>query len=117
MASSFPTERIERAIFLLRGQKVMLDTVLADLYEVPVKVLNQAVKRNRSRFPEDFIFQLTVEESDSLRSQNVTLKVGRGQHRKYFPFAFTEQGVEMLSSVIRSKRAIGSIQKSSEART
>jgi hypothetical protein len=87
MASAFSPERIERAILLLRGQKVMLDTVLADLYEVPVKVLNQAVKRNRSRFPEDFMFQLTAEESDSLKSQNVTLKVGRGQHRKYLPFA------------------------------
>ena len=74
----------------------MLDTILAELYEDPVKVLNQAVKRNRSRFPEDFMFQLTPEESDSLRSQLVTLKVGRGQHRKYLPFAFTEQGVAML---------------------
>jgi hypothetical protein len=84
----------------------MVDTDLADLYEVPVKVLNQAVKRNRSRFPEDFMFQLTFEESDSLRSHFVTLKVGRGRHRKYLPFAFTEQGVAMLSSVLRSKRAV-----------
>jgi hypothetical protein len=84
----------------------MLDTDLAVLYEVPVKVLNQAVKRNGSRFPQDFMFQLTAEESDSLRSHFVTLKRGRGQHRKYRPFAFTEQGVAMLSSVLRSKRAI-----------
>ena len=84
----------------------MVDTDLADLYEVPVKVLNQAVKRNRSRFPEDFMFKLSAEEADSLRSHFVTLKVGRGRHRKYLPFAFTEQGVAMLSSVLRSKRAV-----------
>ena len=84
----------------------MVDADLVDLYEVPVKVLNQAVKRNRSRFPEDFMFQLSAEESDSLRSHFVTLKVGRGRHRKYLPFAFTEQGVAMLSSVLRSKRAV-----------
>jgi len=83
-----------------------VDDDLAELYDIPVKVLNQAVKRNRSRFPEDFMFQLTAEESDSLRSQNVTLKTGRGRHRKYLPFAFTEQGVAMLSSVLRSKRAV-----------
>ena len=106
MATRFPTERIERSIFLLRGQKVMVDDDLAELYEIPVKVLNQAVKRNRSRFPEDFMFQLTAEESDSLRSHFVTLKTGRGRHRKYLPFAFTEQGVAMLSSVLRSKRAV-----------
>ena len=84
----------------------MVDDDLAELYEISVKVLNQAVKRNRSRFPEDFMFQLTAEESASLRSQNVTLKTGRGRHRKYLPFAFTEQGVAMLSSVLRSKRAV-----------
>ena len=84
----------------------MVDDDLAELYEIPVKVLNQAVKRNRSRFPGDFMFQLTVEESDSLRSHFVTLKTGRGQHRKYRPYAFTEQGVAMLSSVLHSARAI-----------
>jgi ORF6N domain len=84
----------------------MLDTDLAELYEVAVKLLNQAVKRNRSRFPEDFMFQLTAEEVDSLRSHFVTLKAGRGRHRKYRSFAFTEQGVAMLSSVLRSKRAV-----------
>ena len=71
-----------------------------------VRRMNQAVKRNRSRFPEDFMFQLTSEESDSLRSHFVTLKTGRGRHRSIFPFAFTEQGVAMLSSVLRSKRAV-----------
>jgi hypothetical protein len=76
----------------------MIDSDLADLYGVPVKVLNQAVKRNRSRFPEDFMFQLTAEEADSLRSHFVTSKVGRGRHRKYLSFAFTEQGVAMLPS-------------------
>lgn len=83
----------------------MFDSDLADLYEVPVKVLNQAVKRNINRFPEDFMFQLTKEE-ESLRSQIVTLKNGRGHHRKYLPFAFTEQGLAMLSSVLNSDRAV-----------
>lgn len=101
-----PIAHVERRILLLRGQKVMLDTDLADLYEVHAKVLNQAVKRNFDRFPEDFMFQLTAEESVRLRSQIVTLKTGRGQHRKYLPYAFTEQGVAMLSSVLRSKRAV-----------
>jgi hypothetical protein len=84
----------------------MLDTDLAKLYGVPAKVLNQAVKRNASRFPADFMFQLTGEEATALRSQFVTLKTGRGQHRKYRPYAFTEQGVAMLSSVLHSERAI-----------
>jgi len=84
----------------------MLDTDLASLYEVDVKTLNQAVKRNRERFPPDFMFRLTLPESDSLRSQIVTLESGRGRHRKYLPYAFTEQGVAMLSSVLRSERAV-----------
>ena len=100
------TERIERAILLLRGQKVMLDTDLAALYGVEAKVLNQAVKRNIERFPEDFMFQLNADEAAFLRSQTVTLKTGRGQHRKYLPYAFTEQGVAMLSSVLRNPRAV-----------
>jgi len=104
--SMIPAERIERAILVLRGHKVMLDEHLAYLYEVEVKVLNQAVKRNIERFPEDFMFQLTPEETARLRSQTVTIKSGRGQHRKYFPYAFTEQGVAMLSSVLRSPRAV-----------
>jgi len=98
---------IERRIYLIRGQKVMLDSDLAELYEVPTKVLNQAVRRNARRFPEDFMFQLTAEEAESLRSQIVTLKpTGRGRHRKYLPYVFTEQGVAMLSSVLNSERAI-----------
>ena len=101
-----PVERITRAILLIRGQKVMLDEALAALYEVEVKVLNQAVGRNAGRFPADFMFQLTAEESAFLRSQFVTLKTGSGRHRKYLPYAFTEQGVAMLSSVLRSGRAV-----------
>ena len=101
-----PMEQIEHAIFLIRGQKVMLDSNLAELYGVATKVLIQAVKRNIERFPADFMFQLTIEETDLLRSQIVTLKTGRGRHRKYLPYAFTEQGVAMLSSVLHSARAI-----------
>ena len=100
-----PAERIEHAILVLRGQKVMLDSELAALYEVPVKALNQAVKRNLDRFPEDFMFRLNQEEATSLRSQSVTSKAGRGGRRTE-PYAFTEQGVAMLSSVLRSPRAV-----------
>jgi len=99
-------ERIEEQILLIRGQRVMLDTALADLYRVEVKVLNQAVRRNIDRFPADFMLRLGAEEADSLRSQSVTLKNRRGQHRKYLPYAFTEQGIGMLSSVLKSKRAV-----------
>ena len=83
----------------------MLDSELAELYQVSTKVFNQAVSRNRNRFPEDFMFQLTVEEDRSLRSQIVTSKVGRGG-RRYRPYVFTEQGVAMLSSVLNSERAV-----------
>lgn len=102
--SIIPAERIEKKILLIRGQKVMLDSDLAELYEVETKALIQAIKRNLGRFPEDFIFQINKEEFDALRSQFVTSK-GRGG-RRYFPYAFTEQGVAMLSSVLHSKRAI-----------
>lgn len=100
-----PVERIERAILALRGHKVMLDADLASLYEVPVKVLNQAVKRDAIRFPDDFMFQLTEAEVHTLRSQVVTADGGRGG-RRTAPYAFTEQGVAMLSSVLRSRRAV-----------
>jgi phage regulator Rha-like protein len=93
-------------MFLIRGLRVMLSQHLAELYEVEPRALNQAVKRNIERFPEDFMFQLTEEEAALLRSQTVTLKTGRGQHSKYLPYAFTEQGVAMLSSVLHSERAI-----------
>jgi len=99
-------EIIESHILTLRGHRVMLDSHLAELYGVTTKVLVQAVKRNIDRFPGDFMFQLNEQEYESLRSQIVTLKpAGRGQHRKYLPYVFTEQGVAMLSSVLRSKRA------------
>ena len=104
--SLVPLERIENTIRTIRGHKVILDTDLAGLYEVETKVLIQAVKRNLDRFPEDFMFQLNKDESVALRSQIVTLKPGRGQHRKYQPYAFTEQGVAMLSSVLHSPRAV-----------
>ena len=101
-----PVEIIERKIYLIRSQKVMLDSDLAKLYGVPIKRLNEQVRRNLKRFPVDFMFQLTKEESDSLRSQIASLKDGRGEHRKYLPYAFTENGVAMLSSVLNSERAI-----------
>jgi hypothetical protein len=99
-------DRIECAILPIRGERVMLDADLAALYGVSVKALNQAVKRNRNRFPGDFMFQLKAKEAASLRSQTVTLDRGRGRYRKYLPYAFTEQGVAMLSSVLRSERAV-----------
>lgn len=96
---------IEKMIYIIRDQKVMLDCDLAELYEVDTKVLNQGVKRNIGRFPQDFMFQLTQEECNSLRSQIVTSKVGRGG-RRYLPYVFTENGVAMLSSVLSSEKAI-----------
>ena len=117
-------------IFTVRGMQVMTDSDLAELYGVETKALNQAVKRNIKRFPERFMFRLTAEEYEglklqdiaksnnnlklqssnpdniSLRSQNVTLNKGRGKHKKYFPYAFTEQGVSMLAAVLRSETAI-----------
>ncbi|MBU0687573.1 MAG: ORF6N domain-containing protein [Candidatus Margulisbacteria bacterium] len=111
MTNLVPAERIENKIYLIRGHKIMLAFDLAKLYGVKTKVFNQAAQRNAERFPEDFMFQLTWEEAECLRSQIVTLKnqqkrSKRGQHIKYLPYAFTEQGVAMLSSVLRSKRAI-----------
>ena len=99
-----PITVIEPRIYLIRGQKVMLDADLAALYEVPTKRLNEAVKRNLDRFPTDFMFQLTEEEFDDLRSQLATSNLPGG--RRYLPYAFTEHGVAMLSSVLRSRRAI-----------
>ena len=109
---------IERRIYLIRGQKVMIDFDLAELYGVTTKQLNQQVSRNRKRFPDDFMFRLTKEEAGGLRSQFVTSnvnvglrsqiatsKTGRGG-RRYLPYAFTEQGVAMLSSVLNSEHAI-----------
>ena len=105
-SSTVPSEIIEQKIYLIRGHKVMLDADLAELYEVETRTLNQAVKRNLNRFPKDFMFQLTAGEEAALRSQIVILKSGRGRHRKYLPYAFTEHGVLMLSSVLNSPRAV-----------
>jgi ORF6N domain-containing protein len=96
-------EMIERRIYFIRGHKVMLDADLADLYQVPTKVFNQAVRRNKARFPADFMFRLKAKEADILRSQIVTSSWGG---RRYAPYAFTEQGVAMLSAVLHSDRAI-----------
>ncbi|MGE5596659.1 MAG: ORF6N domain-containing protein [Hyphomicrobiales bacterium] len=103
-AITLPPERITGSILLIRGQRVLLDSGLAELYGVPTKVLLQAVRRNAERFPEDFMFQLSSEEFRSLRSQSVTSSSWGG--RRYAPYAFTEQGVAMLSSVLNSPRAV-----------
>lgn len=105
MKSVISAETIERKIYLIRGQKVMLDSDLAELYGVSTKILIQAVKRNVRRFPVDFMFQLNNQEVAGLRSQIVTSKIGRGG-RRYQPYVFTEQGVAMLSSGLNSERAI-----------
>src|SRR5439155_15530100 len=116
MTAMLPNERIERLIILIRGHKVMLDADLAELYGVETRALIQAVKRNLSHFPADFMFQLTKEEFESLRSQIVISNSqsqsaisssGRGG-RRHLPYAFTEQGVAMLSSVLKSKQAVES---------
>ena len=104
-AALTPSERITRSILLLRGQKVLLDADLAELYGVETRVLVQAVKRNLSRFPEDFMFQLDAGELAALRSQSVISNAGRGG-RRHAPYAFTEQGVAMISSVLSSPQAI-----------
>ena len=105
--AEFGIEDIKKKICTIRGKQVMLDSNIAYFYEVETKKLNQAVKRNMERFPEKFCFQLTEDEFNSLRSQFVTLKnYGRGQHRKYLPYAFTEQGIAMLSAVLHSNKAI-----------
>ena len=113
----FDAKTIKSLIYTFRGQQVILDRDLAKIYGVETRVLNQAVTRNIKRFPQEFRFQLTKDEfeiwksqivtsnEDFLRSQNVTLKKGRGKHPKYLPFSFTEQGVAMLSAILRSKTA------------
>jgi hypothetical protein len=101
-----PTEDITRAILVLRGHRVLLDTELAALYGVTTKRFNEQVRRNAKRFPADFMFQLTAEEISSLRSQFATLKLGRGQHRKYLPYVFTEHGAIMAATILNSPRAV-----------
>ena len=103
----YEPENIKNLIYTIRGKQVILDSDIAKLYEVETKRINEAVKRNLKRFPEEFCFQLKENENESLRSQFATLKIqGRGQHRKYLPYAFTEQGVAMLSAVLHSDKAI-----------
>lgn len=105
--SDVAVERITTAIVVLRGQRVLLDAELAALYGVTTKALNQAVKRNAARFPVDFMFQLSVEEAASLRSQTVTSKASAGRGgRRYLPFAFTEHGAIMAATVLNSARAV-----------
>ena len=99
-------QKIKNQIYQFRSLNVMLDSDLAEIYGVPVKRLNEQVKRNRKRFPADFMFQLNKKEIENLRSQFATLKTGHGQHSKYKPYVFTELGVAMLSSVLNSETAI-----------
>ena len=113
MTTLAPVERIAEKILVIRGERVMLDSDLAPLYRVKTKALNRAVKRNRERFPQDFMFQLTAEEFEALRFQTGTSNLrsqsgtsNRRGGRRYLPYAFTELGVAMLSSVLRSKRAV-----------
>ena len=105
MSTPASTTTIERRILLVRGQRVMLDSDLADLYGVSTKRLNEQVRRNIRRFPADFMFQLSPDEAAALRSQNATLEAGRGKYRKYLVYVFTEQGVAMLSSLLNSERS------------
>lgn len=101
-----PTERIERCILLIRRKKVMLDVHLADLYQVSTGTLNQAVKRNMKRFPKDFMFQLTPKEMDEILISQIVISSSGHGGRRHLPFVFTEQGVAMLSSILRSDRAV-----------
>lgn len=96
-------QTIQSRIYEIRGQRVMLDRDLAELYQVTTGNLNKAVKRNIKRFPSDFMFQLTTEEWELLKFQIGILKNGRGQHTKYLPYAFTEQGLAMLSGILKAK--------------
>ena len=104
-AAIMPIGKIERAILFIRGERVILDADLAELYGVATRALNQAVKRNLDRFPEEFVLQLTGEEAESLRSQSVISKPGRGG-RRYAPYAFTEHGAIMAATVLNSPRAV-----------
>lgn len=106
MNEIIPSELIISKIYIIRGKKVMLDRDLAALYGVKTMVLNQAVRRNIRRFPEDFMFQLTDEENESLKSQIVILETGRGKYSKFRPLVFAEQGVTMLACILNSERSI-----------
>lgn len=104
--SLVPIEHVEKSILLLRGKKVILDEALSSFYGVTTKRLNEQVKRNAERFPPDFVFQLSDDEHRCLRSQSATLETGRGRHRKFRPWAFTEHGALMAASVLSSPKAI-----------
>jgi dimeric dUTPase (all-alpha-NTP-PPase superfamily) len=106
MKALVPIDVIEKKILFINGQKVLLDSDLAALYGVTTKRLNEQVRRNLKRFPMDFMYQLSEEEFESLRSHFATLNKSRGKHRKYLPYVFTEQGIAMLSSVLNSERAV-----------
>lgn len=106
ISATGPAECLNPEICVLRGQRVLLDSTLAALYDVPTKAFNQAVRRNIARFPPDFLLKVSDAESASLRSQFVTLKTGRGQHRKYAPLAFTEHGAIMAATILNSPRAV-----------
>lgn len=105
-AAVVAVEAIAGRIVILRGQRVIVDADLAALYGVPTKRLNEQVRRNAERFPADFMFALSQEEWDALRSQSATLKTGRGQHRKYLPYAFTEHGAIMAATILNSPHAV-----------
>jgi len=106
MTAATEVESIANAIRVIRGKRVLIDSELAALYGVTTKRLNEQVKRNSRRFPEDFLFRLTAEEAGALRSQLATFEEGRGQHRKYLPYAFTEHGAIMAATVLNSPRAV-----------
>jgi ORF6N domain-containing protein len=106
-AGPVPAEQIGRSILVVRAQRVILDSELARIYGVETRILNQAVKRNAERFPNDFRFQLTTAETAASRSQSVTLKRGRGQNIKFPPYAFTEHGAIMAATILNSPRAVG----------
>lgn len=105
-AALIPVEHIAQSILILHGQRVLLDSELAALYGVTTKRFNEQVKRNLARFPPDFMFQLSTDEASALRSQFATLKTGRGRHRKYLPYAFTEHGAIMAAMILNSSRAV-----------
>jgi len=106
-AGPVPAEQIGRSILVVRAQRVILDSELARIYGVETRILNQAVKRNAERFPNDFRFQLTTAETAASRSQSVSLKRGRGQNIKFLPYAFTEHGAIMAATILNSPRAVG----------
>ena len=106
-AGPVPAEQIGRSILVVRAQRVILDSELARIYGVETRILNQAVKRNAERFPNDFRFQLSTAETAASRSQSVTLKRGRGQNIKFLPYAFTEHGAIMAAIILNSPRAVG----------